>query len=190
MNIVLLGIQGSGKGTQAEIMAKRYNLAIFEMGDQFRQLAKEDIPLGHKVKSIIEHGKLVPAKTVIEVLKDFLKKIPANQSIIFDGVPRNREQQKAFDRLLRQKKRLFRVINIEIPEDETIKRLMKRKRHDDTPEIIKQRIAIFQKNTRPVIKNYSKKKLVIDINGHQSIDNVAKEIKKHLDKYFLKHPKH
>lgn len=190
MNIVLLGIQGSGKGTQAEIMARRYNLAIFEMGDEFRRLAKEDSKLGHKIKSIIEHGKLVPAKTVIEVLNGFLEHVPAHQAIIFDGVPRNQEQQRAFNRLLKKKKRKFRVINIEIPEDETVKRLMKRKRHDDTPEIIKQRIKIFLKNTRPVIENYGKKKLVIDINGNQSIAEVAKEINQHLDKHFLKHRKH
>lgn len=187
MNIILLGIQGSGKGTQAEIMARHYNLAIFEMGNEFRHLAEQDTPLGKKIKNIIEHGKLVPAKIVIEVVQTFLDKIPAKQSVIFDGVPRNREQQKAFNQLLKQKNRHYRVVNINIPEDETLKRLMIRHRHDDTPEIIRNRITIFYKNTQPVIENYRRKKLVIDINGDQSIDKVAKEIDGHLHQYFHNH---
>lgn len=186
MNIVLLGIQGSGKGTQAEIMAKRYNLVIFEMGQVFRRLAEEDSKLGKKIKSIVEHGKLVPAKIVVQVLKDFLDKTAPDQPIIFDGVPRNQEQQRAFNLLMSRRKRHFRVVNIDIPEEETIKRLVKRMRHDDTPEIIRQRIRIFQKNTKPVIEKYRAKKLVTNINGNQSIEDVAAEINRHLDSYFLK----
>lgn len=190
MNIVLLGIQGSGKGTQAEIMAKRYNLSIFEMGNEFRHLAEEDSELGHKIKSIIEHGKLVPAKIVIQVLQGFLKKIPKAQSVIFDGIPRNQAQQKAFNRLMTKEKRDFRVVNIDIPEDETIKRLVLRSRHDDTPEIIKQRIRIFLQNTKPVIQNYRRKKLVIEVNGNQSIKQVAAEIHRHLDNYYISQRQH
>lgn len=185
MNIVLLGIQGSGKGTQAEIMAHRYNLTIFEMGQVFRQLSREKSSLGHRIKKIIAQGQLVPAKIVVEVLRDFLDKTPDDKAIIFDGVPRNLEQQKAFFQLLKEKKRPFRVINIEIPEEETIKRLVKRMRHDDTPEIIRQRIQIFQKNTRPVIEKFRQKGLVTNINGDQSITAVAAEIHRHLDTYYL-----
>ena len=92
----------------------------------------------------------------------------------------------AFNLLMSRRKRDFRVVNIDIPEEETIKRLVKRMRHDDTPEIIRQRIRIFQKNTKPVIEKYRAKKLVTNINGNQSIEDVAAEINRHLDSYFLK----
>lgn len=187
MNVVLLGIQGSGKGTQAQIMAERYNLAIFEMGDECRRLAKEDSELGHKIKKYIEQGALVPSQIVIEILDTFLQKTPKEQAVIFDGIPRNQKQQMAFDKLLKKWKRKFIVINIQIPEEETVKRLLTRKRHDDTPEIIKNRIRIFQKNTHPTIESYRKKDKVIDINGNQTIKNVAAEVATKLDKHFKAH---
>lgn len=187
MNIVLLGVQGSGKGTQAEIMAKRYNLASFEMGNEFRTLAEKNSPLGHKIKTIIDNGKLVPTQIVIQVLESFLEKIPINRPVIFDGIPRNQKQQKAFNKLMKAQNRDFLVVNIGIPEEETMKRLTLRSRHDDTPDIIKQRTQIFLENTQPVIQNYRQKNLVIEINGNQKIATVAKEIHQHLDSYFLKH---
>jgi adenylate kinase len=185
MNVAIFGIQGSGKGTQAKIMAERYNLASFETGEECRRLAKEDSELGHKIKKIVASGNLVPAQIILQILENFLSKTPSTQSIIFDGIPRNQKQQKEFDRIMKKWKRPFIALNIDIPEDETIKRLATRGRHDDTPEIIKNRIKIFLKNTRPVIEKYRKQGKVIDVNGHQSINKVASEIHKKIDPHFL-----
>ncbi len=185
MNLVIFGIQGSGKGTQAKIMTDRYHLANFETGAELRRLAKEDSPLGKKIKKFTESGKLVPAEVIMQILDNFLSHAPHRQRIIFDGIPRNQKQQKAFDRIMRKWKRKFLAINITIPEEETVKRLLLRARHDDTPEVIRTRIKIFQKNTSPVIEKYRKNREVIDINGNQSIKKVAAEIAKKLDKDFL-----
>jgi adenylate kinase len=186
MNVVLLGIQGSGKGTQAQLMAERYNLAIFEMGDEFRKLAEEDSDLGHKVNKYVKQGQLVPAEIVLQIVDKFLQDVPNDQAVIFDGIPRNRTQQATFDRLLKKWKRDFVVVNIQIPEEETIKRLLARKRHDDTPDVIKNRIKIFQKNTSPTIDAYRKYNKVVNIDGNQTIEKVAIEIAEKIDPYFHK----
>ncbi len=185
MNVVIFGIQGSGKGTQAKIMAERYNLVTFETGEECRRLAKEDSDLGRKIKKIVAGGNLVPAKVILEILDNFLAKVPADKNIIFDGIPRNKKQQKEFDKILKKWKREFVALNIQIPEEETVKRLYIRGRHDDTAEIIKNRIKIFQRNTTPVIEKYRAQNKVIDINGHQKIDEVAAEIHKKIDHHFL-----
>jgi adenylate kinase len=185
MNVVIFGIQGSGKGTQAKIMAERYNLATFETGEECRRLAKEDSPLGRKIKKIVEGGNLVSAQVIMEILDHFLAQVPADRNIIFDGIPRNQKQQKEFDKILKKWKREFVALNIQIPEEETLKRLYARGRHDDTTEIIRNRIGIFQKNTTPVIEKYRTQHKVIDINGNQKIDQVAAEIHQKIDHHFF-----
>jgi len=186
MNIVLLGIQGSGKGTQAKIMAKKYNMIIFEAGGECRHLAEEDTELGHKVKTIVNSGNLVPSNVIMEILDNFLSKTPAEQKIIFDGIPRSPDQKIDFDNVLQKWHRDFIVMQIQLPKDETIKRLLTRGRHDDTQEIITNRHNIFLNDTTPVIETYRSKDKLIAINGHQSIEQVAEEIALKLDPYFLK----
>ena len=185
MDLALFGIQGSGKGTQAKIIAERYNLVIFETGEKCRSLAKEDSELGQKIRDIVEHGNLVPASIIMEIVDDFVGKTSPDQGIIFDGLPRNSEQQRLFDQILQKWNRQFLAIKIELPEEVTIKRLLSRGRHDDVPEIITNRIKIFIKETSPVIDYYLTQNKVIEINGDQTIENVAIEVETKLDPYFL-----
>ena len=185
MNLVIFGMQGSGKGTQAQIMAQRYQLASFETGAQCRRLAGENSALGKKIKKIVESGRLVSARIVIQILDNFLSHTPAEQGIIFDGIPRNLKQQQQFNKVLRKYKRKFLAINILIPEKETMKRLLARKRHDDTLAVIKNRLKIFYRNTQPMIEKLRRRKEIIDINGHQPIAAVAKEIHRQIDHHFL-----
>lgn len=186
MDLALFGIQGSGKGTQAKIISERYNLVIFETGEKCRSLAKEDSELGQKIRNLVEHGDLVPAPIIMEIVDHFMSQIPADQGVIFDGLPRNSEQQAAFDAILKKWNRDFLAIHIDLSEEVTIKRLLARGRHDDIPEIITNRIKIFIKETSPVIASYRSQNKIIDINGDQSIENVAIEIESKLDPYFLK----
>lgn len=186
MNIVLLGIQGSGKGTQAKIMAEKYNMIIFEAGGECRRLAAEDSEIGHKVQAIVNSGNLVPSNVIMEILDSFLSKTPADQNVIFDGIPRSPDQKIVFDNVLKKWNRDFMVIKIQLPKDETIKRLLARGRHDDTHEIISNRHNIFLNDTTPVIETYRSENKLIPINGHQSIEEVAAEVALRLDPYFLK----
>lgn len=186
MDLALFGIQGSGKGTQAKIIAERYNLINFETGETCRTLAKEDSELGKKIRDIVEHGDLVSTSIIMEIVEHYISKIPSSQGIIFDGLPRNSEQQVAFDAILKKWNRDFLAIRIDLPEEVTIKRLLSRARHDDIPEIITNRIKIFIKETSPVIDLYRSQNKIIDINGDQTIENVAIEVESKLDPYFLK----
>jgi adenylate kinase len=188
MDLALFGIQGSGKGTQAKIMSERYNLVIFETGEICRSLAKEKSKLGLKIQDFVEKGNLVPAHIIMEIVDHFVGKTPADRGIIFDGFPRNTAQQHAFDAVLKKWNRDFLAINIRLSKKVTVKRLLARGRHDDIPEIITNRIKIFLKETSPVIASYRKKNKVIEINGDQSIENVAIEMENKLDQYFLKTP--
>lgn len=186
MNLVFLGIQGSGKGTQSKIIADRYNLKIFETGAECRHLATLDSELGHKVREIVDSGNLVSADIVMEIVNNFLSHTDPKQSVIFDGVPRNHEQQDSFDQMMKKWNRDFLAINLQLPEEETIKRLLSRNRHDDKPEIITNRIKIFIRDTAPIIASYREQNKTVDIDANQSIEKVAEQIESKLDPYFLK----
>lgn len=211
MDLVLFGMQGSGKGTQSKFIADRCDMAVFETGAELRRLSKEDSKLGRKVKEIIEAGNLVPTEVVMEIIEDFINKLPEGKVALFDGIPRSREQQEKFDKLIKKRNRDFMGLNIEISEEEALKRLTTRRicqncketypafydkeecescggelitRRDDTPTAIRTRIDTFMEKTVPVIKDYEAKNKMLKINGEQSIENVTQDILTELKTHF------
>jgi adenylate kinase len=209
MDLILFGIQGSGKGTQGKVLKEHFNMAYFETGAQLRKLASEESALGHKVKEIIEAGHLVPNEIVMEIVEDFLSKVPNGKSIIFDGIPRKIVQAESLAKLLDQNNREYKAVILDLSEEEALNRLTKRRicsdckevypasykeqacekckgklitRTDDNAESIKVRIEAFINETLPVIKMYEEKGLLIKINGEQEIDEVTKELIETLDK--------
>lgn len=128
MNLIILGPQGSGKGTQAELLAKKLNLDHFDAGRALRQVSMLQTPLGREVHEIITVRKeLVPSRILEEVLRVRLADLPREQGIIFDGVPRNVEQAEYFMEILREfGRKIDKVIFIEISKEETMKRIGKR----------------------------------------------------------------
>ena len=211
MDIVLFGIQGSGKGTQGAIIAEKYNLKVFETGAQLRALAKEDSPLGNKVKEIIEAGKLVPTEVVMEIIEDFTQKLEPGQNSLFDGIPRKEDQRIALDSLLEKLGRSFKGVLIDISLDEAMRRLTTRRicegckkvfpafyeeatcdacggnlitRADDNAESIKARLEAYEQETKPCIDFYESEGKIVRINGEQSIEGVSKEVLEKLDPIF------
>jgi adenylate kinase len=128
MNLIILGPQGSGKGTQAERLAQKYNLEHIEMGKFLREVAKTDTELGRHIHEVINiQGKLVDDKTLKKVLHIKLADLPREQGVIFDGVPRRKDQLEYFDSALKEfGRKIDAVINIDIPEEESIRRISKR----------------------------------------------------------------
>ncbi len=208
MDIVLFGIQGSGKGTLGKAVAEKYGLMVFETGGELRKLAQEDSDLGRKVKSIVEAGNLVPNEVVMDIIENFMQKLPAGKNVLFDGIPRKMVQAETFDALMKKYNRQMLGILIEVPEDVVMKRLMSRRicencktvypaaytketcekcggklvaRNDDNPESIKTRIKAYFDETMPVIEHYEKEGKMLRMNGNLSIPDATTEIFKLLD---------
>jgi adenylate kinase len=204
MDIVLFGIQGSGKGTLGKAIAEEYGYKYFETGHELRKLSAQDSSLGRKVKKIVEAGKLVPDNIVMEIIENFMKEEnPGENTVIFDGIPRKTAQAKLFDKLMKKLKRPYKGILVDVPEETAIKRLTTRRicskckevypanyegssckkcggelitRSDDTPDSIKTRIQVYKDETVPVIDDFNKKKMLIVMNGDQSIPDAREEI--------------
>lgn len=209
MDIVLFGIQGSGKGTLGKLIAQKYGFEIFETGSELRKLSQENSELARKVREIVEAGKLVPNEVVMDIIENFMKHLPPNKDVLFDGIPRKMEQAETFNALMKKLNRNFMGILMEVPEDVAVKRLTTRRlcqkcktvypatynkascekcggdlvtRSDDNPESIKTRLSAFYEETVPVIKNYELSGKMVTMNGDQSIESAQKDIFQIIDK--------
>ncbi len=183
MKLVLIGIQGSGKSTQGNLLSKQLNLPYLSTGHIFRQLAKEKTTLGKYIKVVINSGLLVPDEKTIEIVNSYLKRPEYKKGYILDGFPRTLNQAKKFIN------NIDKVIYLEIPEKEAIYRLVYRNseiREDETIPAIKKRIEQFKKFTLPVLDFYREQKKLIEIDGTQSIEAVNQEILKNLGKQLIK----
>lgn len=128
MYILIIGPPGAGKGTQAEKLAEKFNLACVEMGSLLRRIKEEDTPLGNKVKEFVEKGILVPDELINDVLNNYLRRIEKLDGTVFDGFPRVVSQAKYFDEFLAGKgKKIDLVVYLALPREETFKRLSSRR---------------------------------------------------------------
>lgn len=206
MDLILFGMQGAGKGTIGKSLAERYNLKIFETGGALRALSQEDSELARKVKSIIEAGHLVPNEVVMEIVEDFISKLPPNTNVLFDGIPRKVEQAESLNTLLKKNGRTYRAVLLDIKEEIALKRLTTRRickvckavypitytadkctcggelitRSDDNPEAIQTRLKAYRDETVPAIALYQEG--LIKIDGEPAIDEVQKLAFEALDK--------
>lgn len=204
MDYVLFGIQGSGKGTQGKMLAERVNAAYFETGGELRRLAAENSELGKKVKSIIDDGHLVPNEVVMEIVEDFLThKAAAGAAAVFDGIPRNKEQNDSLEALLKKHNRQYTGMYFELSRDEAEKRLLSRRmcskcktifsatftknacekcggelvtRADDNADSIRTRIEIFYKETLPIIEQWKSRNKIITIDAGPAIEEITKSL--------------
>ena len=186
MKAIIFGPPGSGKGTYASRLQRKLGVDVIAMGDIFREIMKEDTPLGKKVKGFVEKGQLVPDDVVIEVLKQRLTKVSSSKGFILDGFPRTIDQAKALEKVAQ----IGAVILLAVPDWIIIERLSTRRickncgevynvrylkpkvegvcdkcggqlyqRSDDTAEVIKDRIKVYEKQTQPILQYYKEKKV-------------------------------
>lgn len=208
MNVVILGPQGSGKGTQAELLSKKLGLKRIEAGVLVRKEAKKDKEIR---ETINVKGKLIPAKQIFELIK---REVESSGNLVknflFDGYPRSLEQYKYFKNWLDETGlKLNFVILLKISEKESIKRLSARRsclecgtvynlltnppqnenckcggnlvhREDDIPEAIRKRLEEYREKTKPVVEEFRKEGLLLEIDGERPIDTIFKDILAHL----------
>jgi adenylate kinase len=173
--IIMIGGPGSGKSTYSEIITRKLNIPHIYTGDMMRALAKTNTPDGQKVKDLLSKGQFAPLDIVINAVKDRLKKPDAQKGYVFDGFPRNVEQA---ERMEDEGIEYDYVINLVVSEDEIIKRLTARGREDDKPEIIKQRLRVYEKETRPLLDYYKKEIINIKAEGGTPEEIAAKIVEK------------
>ena len=128
MNLVLMGLPGAGKGTQAERIVEEYNIPHISTGDMFRAAMKEETPLGLEAKSYMDKGELVPDEVTIGIVRERLAKDDCQKGFLLDGFPRTVAQAEALEQLLAEMdRRLDYVINIEVNKDSLLERLTGRR---------------------------------------------------------------
>ena len=183
--IFLIGPQGSGKGTQAKLLADKLGFFYCGSGAILRDFAAHDDDLGKKIASVINDGKLVDDATLFEVIKEKLADIPNHEGVIFDGVPRRVSQADYLIQFLGSigKNRLL-TLHVKVPHDESVKRLLKRAeiegRADDTRERIEFRLKQYDEETVPVLDYLRPRTRFVEIDGVPPPDVVTREIDRAL----------
>lgn len=183
MFILLLGAPGAGKGTQGTVLAERLGLPKIATGDLLRAAVKSGVPLGRDAKQYMDKGQLVPDAVILGIIKDELAKPDAAQGAILDGFPRTAPQAELVDRTLAERgDRLTHVLLLDVPEDELVRRIQSRAgiegRSDDTPDAIRTRLQVYQRDTAPLIAHYAQRGNVHRVPAVGSIEDIATEIKR------------
>ena len=182
MRIVFIGPPGAGKGTQAEKIIAKYKPAHLSTGDMLRAARDAKTEIGLQAEKYMSSGQLVPDEVVIGVIADRLKKDDCKAGYLLDGFPRTIAQAEALDKMLAASGTpLDVVLELKVPDDELFTRLAKRGRADDNPATIKERIAVYNKQTSPLLEYYAKKGLLKTIEGLGTVEEIFMRIEKVLD---------
>jgi adenylate kinase len=185
VNILLLGPQGSGKGTQANRIADEFGIAHISTGDMLRRAIAAETPLGLEVKPIVERGDLVPDELMIRLIRERLDDEDTSEGFVLDGFPRTMAQARALDATLSEIGRdLDVVFELQVPDAVSMARLEKRAvdegRTDDTPEAIARRLAEYHDKTEPLVGYYRLRGNLVGVHGDRPIDEVFREIQEAL----------
>lgn len=171
--IIFLGVQGSGKSTQAEQLALYFSLPYIEMGQLFRDKATNQSPQAKVIKEAIDAGQLIPDEVAIKTLHQRLKQKDCQNGYVLDGYPRNSAQ------LMGLPNGIDQVFYIKVSDEEAIRRLLARRRHDDKRQSIENRIAWHHRETEPLLDHFKGLGILTEIDGQKTIEQVHRQI---LDK--------
>jgi adenylate kinase len=205
LNLVVLGKQGAGKGTQSQLLCERYGLAHISTGDILRAAVQAGTPLGNEVKSVLDSGQLVSDDLVNQLVEDRFKEADAVKGAVLDGFPRNTGQAQALDRILGEGG-IKLCIYIDLANELVIQRLSSRRvcqecgttytdadpaaisgtcevcggdvvqRSDDKPDVIAKRLETFERDTFPLLSYYESRDLLVKVNGDQPVETVSAAI--------------
>ncbi len=179
--LLIVGPQGSGKGTQGVRIAQAFGIPVISTGDVFRANIKEGTPLGEQVKALVDAGNLVPDELTSEIVRDRLLQPDAANGFLLDGYPRNLGQVAHLDDFLTARgTQLDAVIELNVPREESISRLTLRAseqgRADDTEEVMIHRLDIYERETAPILEVYGERGIVDTIDGVGSLDEITEHV--------------
>jgi len=174
--IVLLGKQGSGKGTQGERLAREFGMRHLSTGEMFRDSADVGVPAGLEAKAYMDRGEFVPDDLVVAVVEErFGNPGEVEPGFVLDGFPRTSQQALELDRILGTNP-LDLVIDLDVPTEVVVERMRQRGRDDDTDESIRRRLALYDSETKPLVDFYRERSLLATIDGLGTEDEVATAI--------------
>ncbi len=178
--VIFLGPPGAGKGTQAARLAEELGFKKLSTGDILRDHVARNTPLGQRVKPIMDRGELVPDDLILELIRAELA-----ERVILDGFPRTLPQAEALDRLLAETgTRLLGVVLVEVPEEELIRRMLRRAeiegRSDDNEETIRRRLEVYREKTEPLVQHYAARGSLRRVEGLGTPEEVYARIRQAL----------
>ena len=187
LNIVIFGAPGSGKGTQSERIVEKYGINHISTGDVLRAEIKNGTELGKTAKGCSDQGQLIPDELMIDIVASVFDSFKDSKGVIFDGFPRTIAQAEALKKMLAERGQDVSVmVDLEVPEDELMVRLIKRGkdsgRADDNEETIKKRLHVYHSQTAPLIDWYKNEKKYQHINGLGTMEGIFAEICEAIDK--------
>jgi adenylate kinase len=183
MRLLLIGAPGSGKGTQAELLAKRFGIAHISSGDLLRQNVRDETPFGLLIKQYVDKGDLVPDSLVMDILRKPVL-AAARTGYVLDGFPRTVEQAKAAYAVVHPLgAEVQAAIHLDVPDAELVRRLLARQRgSDDTAEVIEHRLQVYRERTMPLLEYYAGREWMFTVDGSQPPEEVHEDIVRRIQK--------
>lgn len=178
MNIIFLGAPGSGKGTQSALLVEKHQLTHLSTGDMLRAEIAAGSALGLQAKAVMDAGELVSDEIVIAMIAQRLSQATG---VLFDGFPRTLSQAQALDALLAEKGlSITHVIELKVDSEEIVSRLLARGRADDNEQTIRNRLNVFESQTKPLVDYYNAQGKLHSVVGVGSVDEIHAQIERHL----------
>jgi adenylate kinase len=186
LDILLLGPQGAGKGTQGKLISREYGLPHIATGEILRAAIAAGSELGRKAEPLLNAGRLVPDDVMIGLIRDRLAHEDTERGFVLDGFPRTAVQAEALDGMLSEIDRpLSVVVEFQLPEEQCVERLLRRAqeegRADDTPEAIRTRLRLYHEQTAPLVEYYRARGLLVPVHADRPVEEVFEEIQQVLE---------
>ena len=186
IRLLLIGAPGAGKGTQAEKLSAAYSIPAISTGDIFRHNVKNETELGKQAKAFMDRGEYVPDSLTNDLVRDRLSQADAKSGFLLDGYPRTAEQVVELDSILEaQGNKLDVVVQLTADTDEVVRRLLNRAieqgRADDTEDVIRRRLEVYEEQTAPLTSVYAERGLLVTVDGLGEVDEVTGRILEALD---------
>lgn len=176
--LIFLGPPGAGKGTQSALVAESLGIPHISTGEILRSAVAQQTDLGIKAKGYMDQGELVPDQLILDMVRDRLSQPDTTNGWILDGFPRNVPQAEFLDLLLKDIDQSYtHVVNLDVPDEILVARLLSRGRADDNEDVIRNRLHVYREQTAPLIDFYQNRQHLLSVDGNQSVDRVTSTLK-------------